>query len=158
VLAHPNFDWETIAMTFSTNSSRADGLSSEINVTPLIDVLLVMLIIFMMIVPAVPRGLSSTIPSSAPTSADEASARTVLVQVEADGSAVRYVVDGAWLSREDISSRLATVLSKMAVRRVLVKADARLDFATVADVIDAGKVAGAESIGLVTPGMDNDRR
>jgi len=147
-------------MAFSTNgSSGADGLSSDINVTPLIDVLLVMLIIFMVIVPVVPRGLSSTIPSTAPASVmDEASDRPILVQVEADGLAARYVVDGAGLRREDISPRLAALLSKMAVRRVLVKADARLDFATVANVIDSGKAGGAESIGLVTPAMDRERR
>jgi biopolymer transport protein TolR len=156
----PILHWETIAMAFSTNgSSRADGLSSDINITPLIDVLLVMLIIFMVIVPVVPRGLSSTIPSTAPASVrDEASDRTILVQVEANGLAARYVVDGAGLAREDISPRLAALLSKMAVRQVLVKADASLDFATVANVIDAGKAAGAESIGLVTPAMDGERR
>ena len=52
-------------MAFSTNgSSQGDGSSSEINVTPLIDVLLVMLIIFMVIVPVVPHGLGSVLPSA----------------------------------------------------------------------------------------------
>jgi hypothetical protein len=52
VLAHPICDWEMMTMAFSTNgTSESSGLRSEINVTPLIDVLLVMLIIFMVIVP-----------------------------------------------------------------------------------------------------------
>jgi biopolymer transport protein TolR len=60
-------------MAFSTNgTSGGDGLSSEINVTPLIDVLLVMLIIFMVIVPVMPRGLNSALPSvAAAGAADE---------------------------------------------------------------------------------------
>ena len=147
-------------MAFSTNgSSRGDGLSSEINVTPLIDVLLVMLIIFMVIVPVVPRGLSSPIPSTSPASvADEASDHPILVRVFGDRLATRYVVDGAGLSRADISPRLVALLSKMSVRQVLVQADPNLDFATVVDLIDAGKAAGAESIGLVTPATENERR
>jgi hypothetical protein len=60
MLAHPILHWETIAMAFSTTgTSGGASLTSEINVTPLIDVLLVMLIIFMVIVPVMPRGLNS---------------------------------------------------------------------------------------------------
>jgi hypothetical protein len=69
VLAYPILFWETTAMAFSTNGTAGgNGLSSEINITPLIDVLLVLLIIFMVIVPVMPRGLSSEIPSSKPGS------------------------------------------------------------------------------------------
>ncbi len=79
-------------MAFSTNgTSGGDGLSSEINMTPLIDVLLVMLIIFMVIVPVMPRGLESALPSGASAGpAEEASDRPVLVQVNPgpDGGAV----------------------------------------------------------------------
>ena len=91
MLAHPILYWETIAMAFSTaGTSRGDGLSSEINVTPLIDVLLVMLIIFMVIVPVMPRGLNSALPSPATAGIAEPADRPVLVQVEQgpDGCAV----------------------------------------------------------------------
>ena len=71
-------------MAFSTNgTSASNGLSSAINVTPLIDVLLVMLIIFMVIVPVMPRGLNSALPAVSPAGVgDEAADRAVLVQVE----------------------------------------------------------------------------
>ncbi len=70
-------------MAFSTNgTSGGDGLSSEINVTPLIDVLLVMLIIFMVIVPVMPHGLNSVLPSTSPSTVKERCAlRSVLILV-----------------------------------------------------------------------------
>jgi biopolymer transport protein ExbD len=142
-------------MAFSTNrTSGGDGLSSEINVTPLIDVLLVMLIIFMVIVPVMPRGLNSSLPSAATPGVAEAAEHPILVQVEQGQTTVRYLVDGVGVERAEVAPRLLELLSRRSVRQVLLKADAKLDFGVVAGVIDAGKAAGAESIGLLTPGVD----
>ena len=70
-------------MAFSTTgTSGGEGLRSEINITPLIDVLLVMLIIFMVIVPVTPQGLPSALPSAATLGVAEAADRPVLVQME----------------------------------------------------------------------------
>jgi biopolymer transport protein ExbD len=159
MLAHPILHWETTAMAFSTTgTSMGEGLSSEINVTPLIDVLLVMLIIFMVIVPVMPRGLKSALPSPATPGIAEAADRPVLVQVEQGQTAVRYLVDGVSMERTEVAPRLLSLLSKRSVRQVLLKGDAKLDFGVVAGVIDAGKAAGAESIGLLTPGSDTTFR
>jgi len=142
-------------MAFSTTgSSRGDGLSSEINVTPLIDVLLVMLIIFMVIVPVMPRGLTSALPSPATSGVAEAAERPILVEVEQGQTAVRYLVDGVDMERAEVAPRLVELLSRRSVRQVLLKADGKLDFGVVAGVIDAGQAAGAESVGLLTPGSD----
>jgi len=143
-------------MAFSTNGiSGGDGLSSEINVTPLIDVLLVMLIIFMVIVPVLPRGLHSALPSLASAGAvDQAADRPILVQVEQRQTGVRYLVDGTEIERSEVAPRLRELLSRRSVRQVLLKADGGLDFGVIAAVIDAGQAAGADSIGLVTPGTD----
>jgi biopolymer transport protein ExbD len=155
MLAHPILHWETTAMAFSTTgTSGGDGLSSEINVTPLIDVLLVMLIIFMVIVPVMPRGLNSALPSPATPGVAEAAEHPILVQVEQGQMAVRYLVDGVGMERAEVAPRLRELLSRRSVRHVLVKADAKLDFGVVAGVIDAGQAAGAESVGLLTPGSD----
>jgi biopolymer transport protein TolR len=139
-------------MAFSTGTSR--GLSSEINVTPLIDVLLVLLIIFMMIVPVAPPGLNAALPP-APSSdvEDDVMNRPILVQVESGETVARYIVDGADVSRTDLAPRLLELLAKKSARNVLVRADAKLDFVTVAEVVNAGKAAGADSIGLVTPAV-----
>jgi biopolymer transport protein TolR len=142
-------------MAFSAmGNSGGEGLSSEINVTPLIDVLLVLLIIFLVIVPAVPRGLNSSLPSDAGRVAEEAVDSPILVQVEEDETMARYIVDGVGVGRTQVAPRLAELLSHRSVRQVLLKADAKLDFGVIAGVIDASQAAGAESVGLLTPGSD----
>jgi biopolymer transport protein TolR len=141
-------------MAFSTNgTSGGAGLSSEINVTPLIDILLVMLIIFMVIVPVMPRGLNSALPSSARADvANNVASHPILVEVEQGETAVRYLVDGVGVEKAEVAPRLLELLSRRSTRQVLLKADAKLDFGVIAGVIDAGQAAGADSIGLVTAG------
>jgi biopolymer transport protein TolR len=154
MLAHPILYWET-AMAFSTTgASGGASLSSEINVTPLIDVLLVMLIIFMVIVPVMPRGLSSALPSASTSGFADAVDRPILVEVAQGETAVRYLVDGVGVDRAEVGARLQELLSRRSVRQVLVRADEKLDFGVIVGVIDAGQAAGAESVGLLTPGLD----
>jgi biopolymer transport protein TolR len=146
-------------MAFSTTGTPGgEGLSSEINVTPLIDVLLVLLIIFMVIVPVTPRGLNSTLPSTAAPGVAEATDQPILVQIEQGLPAERYFVDGVGMERADVAPRLVQLMSRRSIRQVLLRADAKLDFGVVAGVIDAGKAAGAESVGLWTPGSDKPSR
>ena len=113
-----------------------------------------MLIIFMVIVPVMPRGLNSALPSASAPGFAEAADRPILVQVEQGQIAVRYMVDGVGLERAEVAPRLQELLSRRSVRQVLVRADAKLDFGVIAGVIDAGQAAGAESVGLLTPGSD----
>jgi biopolymer transport protein TolR len=132
-------------MTLLTNgTSGGSGLSSEINITPLIDVLLVMLIIFMVIVPVMPRGLIAALPSVATEGrANEAADRPIMVQMEQGRTEVRYLVDGVELGKAEVTPRLFELLSRRSVRQVLLKADAKLDFGVIAGVIDAGHAAGS---------------
>ncbi len=146
-------------MAFSTNgSSQGDGPSSEINITPLIDVLLVMLIIFMVIVPVVPHGLGSVLPSADASAVLERSELPVLVEVEQGPAGARYLVDSAEIDTAQLARRLLELMSNRATRQMLLKADAGLDYGVVAKAIDAGKAAGAESIGLMTPGVQSQTK
>jgi biopolymer transport protein TolR len=140
MLAHPILHGVMTAMAFSTiGNSKGDGLSSEIKVTPLIDVLLVLLIIFMVIVPDMPRGLNSALPSPVTPGIAEAADHPVLVQVEQGQTAVRYVVDGVDTERDEVAPRLLELLSRRSVRQMLLRGDAKLDFGVIAGVIDAGQ-------------------
>jgi biopolymer transport protein TolR len=152
----PNSELGDKAMAFSTaGSSAGDGPSSEINVTPLIDVLLVMLIIFMVIVPVMPSGLNAALPATpAHAEASTANDGPVMIRVECDEAIVRYFIDGASVVKAELAQRLEQRLARTSTRQMLVKADAGLDYGAVAAVIDAGQAAGASGVGLVTPKVE----
>jgi biopolymer transport protein TolR len=131
-------------------------LSSEINVTPLIDVLLVLLIIFMVIVPVMPRGLNSALPSSAPTHvADNVAERPILVEVEVEQgeAAVRYLVDGVGVERAEVAPRLVELLSRRYIRQVLLKGGREAGFRCYCRSDRRRSGCRADSIGLVTAGV-----
>ena len=139
-------------MAFSTGSTEGSGFSSEINITPLIDVLLVLLIIFMVIVPVIPSGLAASLPSTGRSNlVDNASDRPVMVQVELRSSRVVYRINGDEIEKDQIGSRLVNLVSRQTTRRMFLTADAGLDFGVIAGVIDTGQAAGIEALGLVTP-------
>ena len=148
-----------IAMAFSTNGSENARISSEINVTPLIDVLLVLLIIFMVIVPALPHGLGTELPSANTGSRPQEDVDgPVLVQVERKGAEARYFIDERPVGEAEIASRLLELLGRKVERRILLKADAALDFGVISRVIDAGRAAGAENVALITPRSEAGNR
>jgi len=126
-------------------------MASEINVTPMIDVLLVLLIIFMVIVPATPRG--ETVLAPHPARRDVKPADAVVLEVIKDaGGAVDFRINQQPVAKGELQSRLAAVFATRAQRVLFVKGDDQLSFTQVAEVIDIGHSAGIDQIGLMTPG------
>lgn len=132
----------------ATNGTK--GMTSEINVTPMIDVLLVLLIIFMVIVPALPRGEAALVaqPSHNGNSRDDA---VVLEMIKGSGDAVDIRINQQPVALGELKSRLVALYANRAQRVMFLKGDDRLSFTQIAEVIDIGHQAGVDQIGLMTP-------
>ncbi len=129
------------------------GSMSEINVTPMIDILLVLLIIFMVIVPVTPKGLEALVPQPPKTpQQQQQNDRTIVVQVlYRPGQAPAYKINETDVAHADLLNQLQQIYANRAERIMFVKGDDDVNFAYIADVIDIGRAANVDHIGLMTP-------
>ena len=127
---------------------------SEINVTPMIDILLVLLIIFMVIVPVTPKGLDALVPQPPknPQQQQQPNDRTIVVQViYRAGQAPAYKINETDVNHSELLQKLTEIYANRAERVMFVKGDDDVEFKYIADVIDIGKAANVDHIGLMTP-------
>lgn len=130
------------------------GSMADINVTPMIDILLVLLIIFMVIVPVTPKGLDALVPQPPknPQKQQQPNDRTIVVQViYRAGAQPAYKINETDVAHADLLPRLTEIYANRAERVMFVRGDDDLNFAYIADVIDIGRAANVDHIGLMTP-------
>lgn len=127
----------------------AGGPRADINMTPMIDILLVLIIIFMVITPLTPKGLEALVPQPPPPNQKqtESDQRTVVVTVNADKS---MLINQEPTDEGRLGQRLEEIFKTRAERVMFVKGDPSLEFQYVAKVIDVAKGAGIDKVGLMT--------
>jgi biopolymer transport protein ExbD len=130
------------------------GQNADMNVTPLIDVLLVLIIIFMVINPPQPKGLDALVPQPPPPNAPKnvTPDRTIVVQLIDRGAGQE---PGVKINQEDttwdgLQGRLTDIFKTRAEKVMFVKGDDNVPFADVATVIDIAHAAGVDKVGLIT--------
>jgi len=125
------------------------GPKADINMTPMIDVLLVLIIIFMVITPLTPKGLEALVPQPPPPNQQvkEDNTRTVVIVINRDKS---MMINQEQTDENKLGGRLEEIFKTRAERVVFVKGDPDLEFRDVAKAIDIAHGAGIDKVGLMT--------
>jgi len=123
------------------------GVKSDINVTPLVDVMLVLLIIMMLIAPMLQKGVDVRLPQAGnSTDKPETQGQTVLA-VTADK---RFYVNGIQTPESELLSRIQTALEDQKEKIVLIKGDTDAPYSSIMNIMDRLREAQIENVGLIT--------
>ena len=123
------------------------GIKSDINVTPLVDVMLVLLIIMMIVAPLLQKGADVKLPVAAYSADKPETQDQTVVAVDSQG---RFFVNSVLVREEELRQRVDDILEGKAERIILIKADEDAQYSAVMAAMDQLRAAGIEDMGLIT--------
>ena len=123
------------------------SLKADINVTPLVDVMLVLLIIMMIVAPLLQQGVSVKLPIATNTAEKPETQGQTVVAITADK---RYFVNAVQVQKGDMGKRINDLLEKAKEKIVIIKADEDVEYGAVMEAMDTLRAAGIEDMGLIT--------
>jgi biopolymer transport protein TolR len=122
------------------------SMKSEINVTPLVDVCLVLLIIFMVVTPMLQKGRPVLLPQTDRPEKKPESKNELLISIQADKT---IFIDTKWLPDKEFAAKMKELGDRSASKDIIIKADNRLTYGDVKNVLRMVKDGGLEKVGLI---------
>ena len=129
------------------NLGGSGGVKSEINVTPLVDVMLVLLIIMMIVAPLLQQGVSLNLPIAFNSAEKPETQEQTVVAVDVQK---RYYVGVKQVPKEELVNEVQRVLEDKKEKTVIIKADRAVEYGAVMEAMDALRMGGIEDMGLIT--------
>jgi biopolymer transport protein TolR len=142
-------------MAFHRESGDPFDNLADINVTPLVDVMLVLLIIFMVTAPMLHQGVSVNLPKTETTNLPSSVEDPIIVSITSDG---RYYINETPVARGLLRDRLNAFLRTRKDRTVFLKADRALSVGTVVETLDVLNRMGIENLGFITDTSGNKKK
>jgi biopolymer transport protein TolR len=142
-------------MAFRLRDSDELGDMAEINVTPLVDVMLVLLIIFMVTAPMLQQGLEIALPQAEGKSFELASNNPAKITINSVGA---VYLDGTAVGSTNLEQSLGPMLRARRVKRALLEADQGVPYGRVVAVLDVMNRAGVEQLGMITQPKERNAR
>jgi biopolymer transport protein TolR len=138
-------------MAMSSGSGRSKAVLSEINVTPLVDVMLVLLIMFMVTTPLMQQGIEVDVPKTA-ASGVEMTDEPFLLVIHKDR---RMEAGKSLITMSSLRSKIQAIFKTRKNKQVYIQADQRVDYGAVAEAMAEIRAAGVTNIGLITLPKEN---
>ena len=123
------------------------GVKSDINVTPLVDVMLVLLIIMMIIAPLLQKGVDVRLPIAVNSASKPETQDQTVLGIKADKT---VWINGLEVRREELRARLDAILETKKEKLILIKADEDAPYSAIMDTMDTLRASGIEDVGLIT--------